>query len=187
MSRKKSKKEKRSFDEREAAKRAAVLGAGEKKRKLLPFVIISIFSCLLVFVGINFFNKTGETPQSVAHANQITHPVKIFEDGRARHFQFDTKDGLSIKYFVLKSSDGVIRAAFDACDVCWRSGKGYRQAGDYMICRNCGKRFASVKVNVVRGGCNPAPLNREVAGENLVIKVKDILEGRQYFDFGGRG
>jgi uncharacterized membrane protein len=99
----------------------------------------------------------------------------------------DTAEGLSIKYFVLKSSDGVLRAAFDACDVCWPAGEGYYQEGDYMVCRNCGKRFASLKVNEVKGGCNPAPLNRQVVGDNLVIKVKDILEGKRYFDFSRKG
>ena len=82
----------------------------------------------------------------------------------------------------------MLRAAFDACDVCWPSGKGYYQSGDYMVCRNCGKRFASVKVNEVRGGCNPAPLTRKVVGENLVVQVKDIVnEGSKYFNFSGRG
>jgi uncharacterized membrane protein len=42
-------------------------------------------------------------------------------------------------------------------------------------------------VNEVQGGCNPAPLSRNVDGENIVIKVDDILKGRQYFDFGERG
>jgi uncharacterized membrane protein len=180
-------KKKQSFDEKQAAKKEAVLSAGEKKRNRLPFIIIPICAVLLILVGIGFFMSTGKSPQAVARANQITHPVKIFEDGKARHFQIDMEDGLSIKYFVVKSSDGVIRAAFDACDVCWASGKGYYQDGDYMVCRNCGKRFASVKVNEVRGGCNPAPLERQVVGENLVIQVKDILDGRQYFDFSRKG
>jgi uncharacterized membrane protein len=56
-----------------------------------------------------------------------------------------------------------------------------------MVCRNCGKRFASVKVNEVKGGCNPAPLNRLVSGDLTVIKVKDILEGKQYFNLSRRG
>jgi uncharacterized membrane protein len=81
----------------------------------------------------------------------------------------------------------VIRAAFDACDVCWPSGKGYFQDGDHMVCRNCGRRFVSVKVNEVKGGCNPAPLNRKVEGKDLVIQVADILDGRKYFDFSERG
>jgi hypothetical protein len=73
-----------------------------------------------------------------------------------------------------------------ACDVCWPAGKGYYQEGDHMVCRNCGRRFASVLVNEVKGGCNPAPLNRNLENDKLVIKIKDILEGRQYFDFKGK-
>ena len=183
MSKKKNQKKKNSFEEKQAAKKAAVLGAGEKKRNLLPIIFIPICALLLFFVGFNLFNKVGKSPQSVAMAKRITHPVKLFEDGKARHFQVDMGEDITIRYFVLKSSDGEIRAAFDACDVCWKSGKGYYQEGDFMVCRNCGKRFASVKVNEIRGGCNPAPLERQIEGENLVILVKDILEGKPYFDF----
>ena len=80
----------------------------------------------------------------------------------------------------------LFRAAFDACDVCWPSGKGYYQEDDNMVCRNCGRKFASVLVNEVKGGCNPAPLNREVQGDKLVIKIEDIAKGKQYFDFSGK-
>jgi uncharacterized membrane protein len=117
----------------------------------------------------------------------VTHPVSLFDEGKAKHFEFQADNGITIKYFVLKSSDGVVRAAFDACDVCWPSGKGYYQEQDKMVCRNCGKRFASVKINVVKGGCNPAPLARKVDGDNLVIQVADILKGQSYFDFRRRG
>ena len=92
----------------------------------------------------------------------------------------------TIRYFILKSSDGIIRAAFDACDVCWPAGKGYYQDGDYMVCRNCGRRFASVLVNEVQGGCNPAPLNRSIQNDKVVIQIKDIQEGRQYFKLDGK-
>lgn len=187
MSKKKTRKENRSFKEKQAAKKAAVMAAHNEKRKLMPFIIIPVFAVLLLFIGYNLFNKISKSPQSVALAKEVTHPVKLFDDGKARHFQIDMGDGLSIRYFVLKSSDGVIRAAFDACDVCWTSDKGYYQEGDYMVCRNCGKRFASVKVNEIRGGCNPAPLERQIVGENLVLKIKGVLEGKQYFDFSNRG
>jgi len=136
-----------------------------------------------------FFTPGGEGASATNPGEQVSYPVKNFQDGKARFYQYKAGDGTIIKYFIIKSSDGVIRAAFDACDVCWPEGKGYEQKGDYMVCRNCGKRFASIKVNEVKGGCNPAPLNRQVIGDQTVIKVKDILEGRQYFSFskGGRG
>ena len=179
-------REKRSIKEKQVSKKETVLGGEKKGKKRLTFIAILICAGLLVFAGFSIL-RIGEMRDAVAVGNQVTHPVNLFEDGRARHFQLDTKGGKSIKYFVLKSSDGVIRAAFDACDVCWASGKGYYQAEDYMVCRNCGKRFASVKVNEVKGGCNPAPLARKVVGGKLVIQVEDILEGRQYFDFSREG
>jgi uncharacterized membrane protein len=177
---------KQSFEEKQSAKKAAVLGAEKKKKNMLPLIIVPICAGLLLLAGFNFFGKMGKSSQAVALAKEVKHPVSLFEDGKARHFQVDSGDGISVRYFVLKSSDGILRAAFDACDVCWRSGKGYYQEGDYMVCRNCGKRFASIKVNEIKGGCNPAPLKRQVTGENLVIQINDILEGRQYFNLSER-
>jgi len=129
--------------------------------------------------------KPAATKSAAAKpAGEVLYPIKTFNGGEARFYSHSTGSGVTIKYFVLKSSDGVIRAAFDACDVCWRDGKGYAQKGDFMICRNCGRRFASVSINEVQGGCNPAPLARSVRGDQLVIQVKDILEGEKYFAFG---
>jgi uncharacterized membrane protein len=175
-----------------AAKKAIVLGTEKKNRKpLIGFlVLVTFLSGSAFFIMSRGGESTGtavvETPYtSTGTASQVTYPVAMFADGQARHFAYK-EDGHDIKYFVLKSSDGVIRAAFDACDVCWPAGKGYYQDGDVMVCRNCGRRFASVRVNEVKGGCNPAPLYRTVEGDQLVIQVKDIVDGKRYFDFSGK-
>lgn len=176
-------------DKREA-KKAAVLGTDKKSR---PPAYALAAVALLVVVGAvyayMYFNTSGGTVaaniSSGANGSQIALPTSLFEDGKARHYEY--RDGqLSIKYFVIKSSDGIIRAAFDACDVCWPAGKGYYQSGDVMICRNCGRQFKSVLVNEVKGGCNPAPLKRTVENGQLIIQVKDIIEGKQYFTFSGK-
>ncbi|OGP56433.1 MAG: hypothetical protein A2Y65_11610 [Deltaproteobacteria bacterium RBG_13_52_11] len=132
-----------------------------------------------------FVVSTLPTAARAVPATQVTYPEKTFADGKARHFTYKTDDGVAIRYFVLKSSDGVIRAAFDACNVCWPENKGYSQKGDFMVCNNCGKRFPSTRINEVRGGCNPAPLNRKVENGNVIIQVGDILQGKHYFDFRG--
>lgn len=167
------------------SKKAAVLGNNKKSR--LPLVLAA---CAVLIIGAGVavvLNQEGGQPPAAtgavsANAELVTFPAAIFADGKARHFEH--RNGRhTIRFFVLKSSDGIIRAAFDACDVCWPAGKGYYQEGDYMVCRNCGRRFASVLVNEVKGGCNPAPLKRAMQGDQVVIQVKDILEGRRYFDF----
>lgn len=128
--------------------------------------------------------------QETAAANpaaEIVYPVKNFQNGEARFYSYPAVNGITIKYFVLKSADGVIRAAFDACDVCFHEGKGYTHKEDFMVCKNCGRRFSSARINEVQGGCNPAPLTRTIRGDKLIIQVKDILEGKQYFSFGKGG
>mgnify|MGYP001826071120 FL=1 len=172
-----------------AAKKAAVLGT--EKRRRLPLFAGIVGAILIIAAAVIYANLSGGNPSASASApaasdsTSVTFPVSLFEDGKARHFEHvDGKH--TIRYFVLKSSDGIIRAAFDACDVCWPAGKGYYQEGDSMVCRNCGRRFASVLVNEVKGGCNPAPLNRSLENGKLVIQIKDILDGKQYFNFEGK-
>lgn len=149
----------------------------------LFFSLLSILFIVAVFASCGKESPAKSTPgiTKVSGNETIKLPLIKISDGRAHFFQY-AHDGKKIKFFVLKSSDGVVRAAFDACDVCWRAGKGYYQQDDMMVCRNCGRRFASDRINEVQGGCNPAPLERKISGENLEIKASDIKSGVGYFD-----
>jgi uncharacterized membrane protein len=167
-----------------ASKKAAVLK--KDKRKMVPAIIV-VAVLISVIAGVVHLKKNKSTVVAVSTqlekiTPQIKYPVSMFDNGQAAYFQYN--DGsINIRYFILKSSDDVIRAAFDACDVCWPSGKGYHQDGDTMVCKNCGQRFSSILINEVKGGCNPEPLARKVSGDNLVIQVEDILYGKKYFNF----
>ena len=187
-----SKNLKNSVAKKSAEKKAIILETKRKNR--LPVLLVSSLAVLVIAAAAFFMTRTngGETIaadsfKTDVSATSITYPVELFADGKARHFRHKADDAITIQYFILKSSDGVIRAAFDACDVCWPAGKGYQQSGDVMVCRNCGRKFASVKVNEVKGGCNPAPLNRKVEDGKVVLQINDILSGKQYFDFSKRG
>lgn len=115
-----------------------------------------------------------------AESGEVRILLSDVDDGKAHHYSYQDQDR-EIKFFVVKSGDGVVRVAFDACDVCFPAKKGYTQDGEYMVCNNCGRLFHASQINVVDGGCNPAPLHRETVGDNLVIKVADILEGARFF------
>jgi len=180
-----------------ARKKEAVLGNSRKRGPLMPILVAVVLVAAIAGGYTLYTRQPAATPavaqpavpaaavgQSAAFAT-ATYPVALFEDGQARHFDFQDGDR-TIRYFVIKSADGVIRAAFDACDVCWPSGKGYYQEGDTMVCRNCGRKFASTLVNEVQGGCNPAPLKRKVENGMLVIDADDIRGGASYFDFKGK-
>jgi len=185
------KKRKMTSAEIRSAKKAAVLNEG--KRSKLPLIAIALCAVFIAagatMVTLAPFGKSGtvgtSSVTSAPDSDRVEYAVHLFDDGKARHYRY-TVGNQTITYFILKSSDGVIRAAFDACDVCWPAGKGYVQVGDQMICRNCGRKFDSVRINEIKGGCNPAPLNRRIEGDTLIIQKADIVEGIRYFNFSNK-
>jgi uncharacterized membrane protein len=167
---------------RNEEKRKGIIKKGAGRiRTLVAFII----TALVIVIGMSpfvFGEKGSYEPSKAVQSSKdvVKIPLVQVNGGTAQFFHY-TVQGKDIRFFVLKSSDGVIRAAFDACDICYKARRGYRQEGDFMICNNCRNRFPSVNINVIRGGCNPVPLERTVSGNTLIIKVLDILKGESYF------
>ena len=154
-------------------------------RILTPSITLALIGMAVLLLAAHqeaFANNFTVAAVDVKPQNGLfSFPVSEFQDGKARHFNFKLSPSQSIRFFLIKSSDGVIRAAFDACEVCYRAKKGYAQQGDNMVCLNCGMKFKSVKVNEVTGGCNPSALKRTVKDGNVIINQQDLLVGAKYF------
>ncbi len=152
-------------------------------RKLTLTILVLIITAVVIS-GCSGSGSGGKSVGLLTPTNgKLEIPVASVSDGKAHHYQVKASDGNVVTFFVLKSADGILRAAIDACDVCYRSGLGYYQEGDNMVCKNCGQKFASNKINVIKGGCNPAPLNREVVGDQLVINMRDIDMNSWYMKY----
>lgn len=149
-------------------------------KRLLQIVCVFFISLSLVGVSHSFTSLFGHHKKVKATNGEIHIPLQKISDGKAYYYVYSGEDQ-EVRFFVVKSADGVIRAAFDACDVCFHSKKGYSQDGEFMICNNCGRKFHSNRINVVQGGCNPAPLQRAERDDLLVIQVADVLKGARYF------
>ena len=51
-------------------------------------------------------------------------------------------DGVSMEVMAAKDVNGTIRLAYNTCQVCYSSGRGYyKQEGDKLVCQNCGNQF----------------------------------------------
>jgi len=156
--------------------------APEKKGSQIKVLLAVV---VLVAVGlIGGYVLTLQGMDSIPTVNSVDGEIRLdlkqVSDGQAHYFRYATDQGL-VTFFVIKSVDGVMRAAFDACDVCYREKKGYRQEGSQMVCNNCDMKFRSDLINVVKGGCNPAPLSRRIEAGQLVINQQDVLRGAWYF------
>lgn len=111
----------------------------------------------------------------------VSIPVADLAGGKANYYRF-TDGGKEIRFFVVKATDGTIKTAYDACDVCYQEKKGYEQNGDKMVCKNCNMKFATTRIGPhAVGGCNPSYLPGKQVGTNIVITVNDLKAGERYF------
>jgi uncharacterized membrane protein len=176
-------------------KRAQFTGPAQKKRRLASAFAIAVVAlaggvAYLVVNGMN--DRPSSSTVAVASRDRrqstdqgaggdVTIPISDLSSGRAKFFDYKASDNTSVRFFVIKSSDGVYRAALDACDVCYAARKGYYQDGDNMVCRKCGRQFPSALVNEVTGGCNPVSVPRTIDGDKLIIKASELEGRKSYF------
>lgn len=135
---------------------------------------------VLVLMGAMYlmFGLTGNVvaAEIIDDGNVIKIPLAGI-DGTAQFFDYN-----GIKFFVVRGNGGEVKTAFDACDVCYGSRKGYRQEGEDMVCNNCGNHYRISGLgtaNLKGGGCWPGYLQASTEGNYLVI-TKIALEAGRY-------
>jgi uncharacterized membrane protein len=100
-------------------------------------------------------------------------------------------DGTRMEVIAVKAPDGTIRTAFNTCQVCYGSGRGfYKQQGTVLVCQNCGNRFRMSQVEMRSGGCNPVPIfsqNKTVTDETITISKDYLTQAKQIFARWRRG
>ena len=157
-----------------------------KKVMAMSVILIASISILIILSmanNINNYEKNNESIQSSNIISDIEVGIPISEIGdNAKFYNYDT-NGVEVKYFAVRGSDGDIHVAFDACDVCYQAKKGYRQSGDIMQCLNCGKQYPinSCGTENTAGGCWPSYLPMSIKGENVIIEKSDLEQKNWMF------
>lgn len=140
-----------------------------------------VMVALLIGAGSLFAFSLGKYEKVKISNGTVTLPVAKLADGKA-HFYKIEDGGKELAFFAVKSADGSIKTAFDACDACYKSKKGYEQQGDKMNCKNCNQKFAINRLGPnATGGCNPGYLPHQVKGNTISITVNDLKDGARYF------
>jgi high-affinity iron transporter len=97
-------------------------------------------------------------------------PLSQLADSKLHFYSADVQN-TSIRFLVIRKSDGSYATALDACQICGRI--GYRQEGATVVCRNCG---AAINIPSIGqpGGCNPIAFPSRVEGNNLVVDLSAL-------------
>jgi len=152
------------------------------KRKNMVLAAIIVFALGITTYSVFFTGGDGsETASSVQSVTNESGDMEIQISDITADASFYAYDELESKMEVIavKASDGTIRTAFNTCQVCYSSGKGYYvQEGDQLVCQNCGNTFSMDDVEVTRGGCNPVPINDEQTKTNsdTIVIPKEFLK-----------
>lgn len=126
--------------------------------------------------SLDFLGEKGATVKSID--GKIYIDEGQVSDGNMHNFNYysEKEDKKIIYFFIVKASDGTYRAAANACEVCFKAKKGFKQVGDLIRCENCQITYPKDKIALQKGGCNPGPIDKDVAIENgkLVIDLLDL-------------
>lgn len=154
-----------------------------QKHKLILTLVIS--AALIVFGVTAIILSKQSNSQKVAAGTTTTAQLSTEGDlvipisgiSKTATFYPVTVDGTKLEVLAVKALDGTIRTAFNTCQVCYDSGRGYyKQDGDILVCQNCGNRFPLSAVEVEKGGCNPVP----IFAENKTIDTTTITIHADY-------
>jgi len=100
-------------------------------------------------------------------------------------------EGTRLEVIAVRAPDGTIRTAFNTCQVCYGSGRGfYKQQGTVLVCQNCGNRFRMSQVEVRSGGCNPVPIfarYKRVTDKEIIIPLDFLKQAKGIFANWRRG
>lgn len=161
---------------------------------VIPVLILLVVA--IVVIGKNGAQDTAKTDipkstESTQNNADTSIPkntdlvIPISEISETAKFYPIEIDGTKMEVLAVKAPDGTIRTAFNTCQVCYNSGKGYyKQEGDTLVCQNCGNQFSMGEVEEAKGGCNPVPIfskNKTVDKKSITISKKYLSEAKTIF------
>lgn len=158
-------------------------GNSNGKNNLKKLAIITAAAVILVAgaYSINIQGKGDSKTNGLNEAKKVKDSdvvIQVKDIKEEPSFYPANINGTDLEVIAVKASDGTIRTAFNTCQVCYNSGKGYYKIeGNELVCQNCGNRFRMEDVEVTKGGCNPVPITDEykTVNDKTITISKDFL------------
>lgn len=160
-----------------------------KKRNIIIGIVSTVFVILILLI-IAGVKKSENNSSSLTNANTSDKSnagdlvISKSDVTSAKFYQYNI-DNTKMEVIALKASDGTIRTAFNTCQVCYSSGRGYYKVnGNTLVCQNCGNVFRFDQVEKERGGCNPVPIlskDKSDDGSNITISKEYLQQAKKIF------
>ena len=89
---------------------------------------------------------------------------------------------IEMEVMAVLTKDGSILTAFNRCERCHKTGKGFLQEGKEVICRQCNMRFGIDKIGLEQNRCSPVIITDEekIITEELIQISHKVLSKYTY-------
>lgn len=162
------------------------------KRYILPILLFAILVVCATMIFLTNRNRKSnlKAKQEVKKTETIVAgeslEIPIADITTDASFFSAEVNGTTMEVVAVKDNEGNIRTAFNTCQICYSSGRGYyKQSGNYLVCQNCGNSFSMDQVEVKTGGCNPWPIfedNKTVTDDKIMISYDFLTESQKIFE-----
>ena len=138
------------------------------------FIVIFLINGLSLTFGKAYANREqalSPPEEYEVKDGMIVIPLSLLEDMHLHRYIYKAKDGIEMRFFAIKKSEGSYGVVLDACEICGPS--GYFERGDDIICKLCDVVMNRGTIGFA-GGCNPIPFPYIVHDEKIKIEPKDL-------------
>lgn len=156
-----------------------------KKSGKIATILVSAMAVVIITIVLLVGNAggNGSNTAAVKDSDLVISTSEISEIAKFYPVEIE---GTKLEVIAVKAPDNTIRTAFNTCQVCFDSGRGYYvQEGNVLVCQNCGNRFRMSDVEVTRGGCNPVPITAEdktVTDATITIPKEFLARAKVIFE-----
>ena len=163
-------------------------GQPQRKSNLPLFLVAAVLVAAAAVAVLSGQGEVGNTApagdaQTIAAGEYLS--IQTADIGSDAAFFPVMVDGVPMEVLAVRASDGSIRTAFNTCQSCYTSGRGYYvQEGGDLVCQNCGFHFTPEQVEIQSGGCNPWPIfseNKTVTEDAIRISYDFLKESSAIF------
>ena len=138
---------------------------------LLILIVINVFSLTYLRAYSGREIQLSEPEEYEIDNDMIVIPLSELEDMKLHRYQYTASDGVHMRFFLIKKSQGSYGVVLDACEICGPS--GYYERGNDVICKLCDVIMNRGTIGF-KGGCNPIPIPYIVHDEKIKINTQDL-------------
>jgi len=171
------------------------LKAKKEKQKKIFFGVVGGVVAVLVVLLLIFVNANDNDDSSIIDPGAAPEQAQVSEDwlytyakvtdvsdNDLHFYKYSASNGKIARYFIVKGGDNKFHAAIDLCQKMHPERSGWRQEGDYIVCKDEGCAYPINSIGSEQPGCCwPVTLPFEIVGDEFQIKTEHLEDAATYF------